>query len=83
VLALIFGAAGALIGLAIGWILGTSEAQATAEAVRAANPEDPLDGLAYIALGYMFMGTVIGAFVGVFAAILLACISYARREYGL
>ena len=82
-LALLAVALGPLVGIAVGWSRGNTRIQAITEAVRASNPNDPLDGLPYILLGHVFVGALVGTGVGVGLAMLIGFVTYARREYEL
>lgn len=70
VAALLIVVAGAILGTVVGWILGVRETNMIAEAVRARDPHDPLDGLPFIAFGIIAAGFVAGIVVGIIAAVI-------------
>ena len=63
---------GMMLGAIAGWIVAQYEVHSIATAVRATNPHDPLDGLAFIGFGLTALGFLTGTVVGV----LVACIMY-------
>jgi hypothetical protein len=63
---------GVILGLIVGGVLGDRETAAITERVRKEHPDDPLDGIAYIYIGYLFMGGVAGTVVGTIGGIFLS-----------
>jgi hypothetical protein len=62
---------GVIGGTIIGWLYAGYVVQSIAEGVRRTNPNDPLDGLPFIAFGITFMGLIGGFIMGVIGGIIV------------
>jgi ABC-type dipeptide/oligopeptide/nickel transport system permease subunit len=61
---------GAAVGSLIGGGYGFYETRQIADAVRAQDPRDPLDGLPFIAFAYLLVGLLAGIITGFITAII-------------
>ena len=52
-----------------------------AEGARAKDPNDPLDGVAFIGVGYLFAYTAVGMLAGGAAALLVAITAFLARDH--
>jgi ABC-type antimicrobial peptide transport system permease subunit len=73
-----------LVGLVVGTLLGFAyaahETRLIGEAVRAENPNDPLDMLPFIGFGFTLLGAAAGTVVGLVAAIVVALSNRLKTE---
>lgn len=76
---ILLGAALTLGGLVTGIAFGLYGTRKIGEAVRAENPNDPLDGLFFIFIGYAILGLLAGLAAGI-AAGLIAYLKNRRQQ---
>ena len=66
--AIIITVLGILVGTFFGWAFAYEAARDISEGVRRDRPSDPLDMLPFVVLGYLALGFIGGAIVGLFTA---------------